>query len=105
MKMNPELLIRVGAALCIFFAWALWEVLAPRRAMLIGRVRRWPANLGIVVLDALLVRLLIPIAAVGMGGGAAAAGRGPLEKKPGGGGMGGGLGISPRLPPAYARPG
>ena len=45
---------------------ALWEVLAPRRAMSIGRARRWPGNLGILVLDALLVRLLIPVAAVGM---------------------------------------
>jgi sterol desaturase/sphingolipid hydroxylase (fatty acid hydroxylase superfamily) len=82
MEMNTELLIRVGAALCIFFALALWEVLAPRRAMLIGRARRWPANLGIVVLDALLVRLLIPIAAVGMAVLAAQRGWGLLNITP-----------------------
>ena len=66
MEASTELIIRVGAALSIFAALALWEVLAPRRDMLIGRGRRWPSNLGILVLDALLVRLLIPTAAVGM---------------------------------------
>jgi sterol desaturase/sphingolipid hydroxylase (fatty acid hydroxylase superfamily) len=32
----------------------------------VGRARRWPNNLGILVLDAVLVRLLIPVAAVGI---------------------------------------
>src|SRR5215213_2573993 len=82
MEMNTELLIRVGAALCIFFALALWEVLAPRRAMLIGRARRWPANLGIVVLDAVSVRLLIPVAAVGVAVIAAQRGWGLLNITP-----------------------
>lgn len=45
---------------------ALWEVAAPRRDQAIGRLRRWPANLGIVVLDTLLVRLAFPTAAVGV---------------------------------------
>ncbi len=65
MEANAELVIRLGAALGVFAAMALWEVLAPRRAMSIGRARRWPGNLGILVLDALTVRLLIPVAAVG----------------------------------------
>jgi sterol desaturase/sphingolipid hydroxylase (fatty acid hydroxylase superfamily) len=66
MDANSELLIRAGAALGIFLAMALWEVLKPRRALSVGRVPRWPGNLGILVLDAVLVRLLIPVAAVGM---------------------------------------
>ena len=82
MELNTELLVRVGAALCVFLALALWEVLSPRRAMLIGRARRWPANLGIVVLDALLVRLLIPVAAVGMAVIAAQRGWGLLNITP-----------------------
>jgi sterol desaturase/sphingolipid hydroxylase (fatty acid hydroxylase superfamily) len=65
MEPNGELVVRVGAALAIFSAMALWELVAPRRAMSVGRLRRWPANLGILVLDALLVRLLIPVAATG----------------------------------------
>jgi sterol desaturase/sphingolipid hydroxylase (fatty acid hydroxylase superfamily) len=82
MEANTELIIRVGAALGIFSALALWEVLSPRRAMLIGRVRRWPGNLGILVLDALLVRLLIPVAAVGVAVIAAQRGWGLLNITP-----------------------
>ena len=66
MEANTELYLRVGAALAVFSAMALWEVFAPRRALAVGRTRRWPSNLGILLLDALLVRLLIPTAAVGV---------------------------------------
>src|SRR5256714_7015005 len=82
MEANTELVIRVGAALCVFLALALWEVLAPRRALSIGRARRWPSNLGILVLDALLVRFLIPVAAVGMAVIAAQRGWGLLNITP-----------------------
>ncbi len=43
---------------------ALWEIAAPRRRQAIGRLQRWPANLGIVALDTLTVRLVFPVAAV-----------------------------------------
>ena len=66
MEANTELLVRTGAALGIFAIMALWEIAAPRRAMSVGRARRWPGNLGILLIDALLVRMLIPVAAVGM---------------------------------------
>src|SRR5947209_14572255 len=82
MEANTELVIRVGAALCVFAALALWEALAPRRSMVIGRTRRWPGNLGILVLDALLVRLLIPVAAVGIAVIAAQRGWGLLNITP-----------------------
>ena len=82
MDANTELFTRVGAALGIFLALALWEVLGPRRALAIGRARRWPGNLGILVLDALLVRLLIPTAAVGMAVIAAQRGWGLLNITP-----------------------
>lgn len=58
--------VRLGAFASIFAVMALWEVLAPRRRQAIGRGRRWPANLGIVVIDSLLVRLIFPAAAVGV---------------------------------------
>jgi len=64
MEASSELTVRIGAALGIFAIMALWEMFAPRRVVLVGRARRWPSNLGILVLDALLVRLLIPVAAV-----------------------------------------
>ena len=66
MEMTPELIIRVGAALGIFAVMALWELFAPRRAWSVGRAPRWPGNLGILLLDAALVRLLFPVAAVGV---------------------------------------
>jgi sterol desaturase/sphingolipid hydroxylase (fatty acid hydroxylase superfamily) len=71
--MNPaeillphEPAIRLGAFAGIFTAMAIWELLAPRRRQVIGRLRRWPSNLGIVVLDTLLVRFAFPFAAVAL---------------------------------------
>jgi sterol desaturase/sphingolipid hydroxylase (fatty acid hydroxylase superfamily) len=61
-----EPVIRLGAFAAIFMAMALWELLAPRRRQAIGRLRRWPGNLGIVVLNTLLVRLAFPTTAVGV---------------------------------------
>jgi sterol desaturase/sphingolipid hydroxylase (fatty acid hydroxylase superfamily) len=61
-----EPIIRLAAFAGIFAVMALWELLAPRRTQAIGRGRRWPSNLGIVVVDTLLVRLVFPTAAVGM---------------------------------------
>src|ERR1044071_1412595 len=82
MDANNELFIRVGAAVGIFLVLALWEILAPRRTLSAGRARRWPGNLGILVLDALLVRLLMPVAAVGMAVIAAQRGWGVLNITP-----------------------
>jgi sterol desaturase/sphingolipid hydroxylase (fatty acid hydroxylase superfamily) len=61
-----EPVIRLGCFLGILSAMALWEALAPRRQQAVGRSRRWPNNLGLVVLDTLAVRLLFPLAGVGM---------------------------------------
>lgn len=64
--LTHEPAIRLGVFAGIFAVMALWEMLAPRRHQAIGRWRRWPGNLGIVVLDSMLVRLLFPTAAVGV---------------------------------------
>jgi sterol desaturase/sphingolipid hydroxylase (fatty acid hydroxylase superfamily) len=61
-----EPVIRLGAFAGMLAAMALWEILAPRRHQKIGRGRRWPNNLGIVVVDTLMVRFVFPVAAVGM---------------------------------------
>lgn len=58
--------IRVAAFAGVLALMALWELLAPRRELAIGRSQRWLGNLGIVALDTLLVRLLLPTAAVGV---------------------------------------
>ena len=60
-----ELAVRLGFALLIFALMAAWELLAPRRPLSLGRLRRWPSNFGIVVVDALLVRLILPAAVLG----------------------------------------
>jgi len=42
---------------------ALWEVMTPKRALNFGK-KRWGANLGIVILDSLIARLILPGGAV-----------------------------------------
>ena len=66
--MSPtiELTIRLAAFAGVFLAMAVWELRAPRRRWAVGRTPRWPSNLGMVVVDALVVRLLIPTTAVGV---------------------------------------
>jgi sterol desaturase/sphingolipid hydroxylase (fatty acid hydroxylase superfamily) len=65
MDPKTEIAVRVACYVAVFAAMGLWEVLAPRRPLSIGRAQRWPNNLGILVIDALAVRVLVPTAAVG----------------------------------------
>jgi sterol desaturase/sphingolipid hydroxylase (fatty acid hydroxylase superfamily) len=74
-----EPLIRLAAFACILAVMALWEWMAPRRRQVIGRLRRWPSNLGIVALNTLVVRLVFPVVAVGMAALAEARGWGLLQ--------------------------
>lgn len=64
--LQHEAWVRLGAFAAVLLAVALWERLAPRRALAHRRARRWPANLGIVVLDTALARLALPMAAIGL---------------------------------------
>ena len=64
--MSNELSIRLGFFLGIFALMVIWEGLAPRRVEPNLRAARWPSNIGIVVLNALLVRLVFPTTAVGL---------------------------------------
>jgi sterol desaturase/sphingolipid hydroxylase (fatty acid hydroxylase superfamily) len=61
-----ELMIRLGAFAGVFALMAVWELLAPRRHLEPGRGQRWPNNLGVVVVDTLVLRLVFPTAAVGL---------------------------------------
>jgi sterol desaturase/sphingolipid hydroxylase (fatty acid hydroxylase superfamily) len=61
-----EPVIRLSCFLGILVLMALWETLAPRRPQSVGRLLRWPNNLGLVVLNTFVVRLLLPLTAVGM---------------------------------------
>lgn len=64
--LDREWMIRLGFFLGVFALMALWEVVAPRRALTLGRGVRWLANLELVVINTVLLRLLFPAAAVGM---------------------------------------
>lgn len=63
--MNDESLIRLSLFFGVLAVMAVWELLAPRRPLKQGR-RRWAGNLGIVMIDSLIVRLLFPLGAVGI---------------------------------------
>jgi sterol desaturase/sphingolipid hydroxylase (fatty acid hydroxylase superfamily) len=58
--------IRLGFFLGVFVVMALWEVAAPRRVRQVSRRLRWPSNLGLVVLNTVLMRVVYPTAAVGL---------------------------------------
>jgi len=59
-----EPLIRFLVFIAILVAMGLLQALFPRRRLQLG-YHRWPANLSLVVVDVVLVRLLLPAGAVG----------------------------------------
>ena len=64
--MAHEPLIRMGFFFGMFALVALWELASPRRTLLLPRTLRWTSNLGLVLLNTVVVRVLFPTAAVGM---------------------------------------
>lgn len=62
---HNEVVLRLGFFLGIFLSMALWEMLAPRRALAHRRLTRWISNLGITAFNSVLVYLVFPAAAVG----------------------------------------
>ncbi len=58
-----DTLVRTTLFFSILLMMAVAEAALPRRPLRFGR-HRWPANLGIVVIDALFIRLLLPGGAV-----------------------------------------
>ena len=61
-----EASIRLGFFFSLFFIMALWEWRRPARPRLVSRSIRWLNNIGLVFLNTLILRLLFPLAAVGM---------------------------------------
>jgi len=58
--------VRLTAFAGVFVVMATWEFIGPRREQTVGRGWRWPNNLGVVVVDALLVRIIFPTTAVAL---------------------------------------
>ena len=63
---NHEPAVRLGFFAGVLALMAAWEALAPRRPHTAARPARWLSNLGLVALDTIVVRLLVPLGAVGM---------------------------------------
>jgi sterol desaturase/sphingolipid hydroxylase (fatty acid hydroxylase superfamily) len=63
--MNIDVVIRLSAFIGVLSLMASWEVLAPRRPLSTAKVGRWIANLSIVALDSILIRLIFAAGAVG----------------------------------------
>ena len=64
--LSNQAAIRLASFSLIFVGMGIWEALAPRRERRLTRLSRWPHNIGIVLVNTLLVRVLFPTAAVGM---------------------------------------
>lgn len=58
--------LRLGFFFGVFALVALWEQLAPRRAYAVSKASRWAGNLGLVLLNTLLLRLVFPLTASGV---------------------------------------
>ncbi|MDX8389480.1 MAG: sterol desaturase family protein [Mariprofundaceae bacterium] len=56
--------LRFAAFLIIFAIMAIWEAKKPRRELREGK-HRWPGNLGILISNVLVLRLLFPAGAIG----------------------------------------
>lgn len=76
--MSDEAWIRLSIFIGVLLLMAAWELAVPQRKLIQG-YRRWPANLGIVLLNGLMVRLLLPAGAAGAALWASAQGWGLLN--------------------------
>jgi sterol desaturase/sphingolipid hydroxylase (fatty acid hydroxylase superfamily) len=57
--------IRLFSFLAIFALMALWENRQPYRQLRFSRLQRWPHQLGLIVLNSFILRLVFPTAAAG----------------------------------------
>jgi sterol desaturase/sphingolipid hydroxylase (fatty acid hydroxylase superfamily) len=57
--------IRLFSFLSIFALMALWEARQPYRQLRFNRLQRWPHQLGLIVLNSFILRIVFPTAAAG----------------------------------------
>lgn len=65
--LEQEPIVRLEMLFSVLAIMATWEILGPRRNLRVSKAYRWVNNWGIVIVDTLLVRLLFPAGAVGLG--------------------------------------
>lgn len=61
MILQHQTIIRLCFFIGIFVLIAIWEILAHRRSQHIKRSQRWPANLLLIIISTIAVRLIIPV--------------------------------------------
>lgn len=64
--LQTEVGIRIGCFVGVFLVMAGWELRAPRRTLHTEKPLRWGSNLGLVLLNSFLLRLIAPLGAVGI---------------------------------------
>jgi sterol desaturase/sphingolipid hydroxylase (fatty acid hydroxylase superfamily) len=77
---NFEAALRLGIFLAMFAALALWEAAAPSRRLRLSRLARWRANLGLAIVNVLVVRVALPGSALAFAALAAEEGWGLLNR-------------------------
>jgi len=80
--LSHEPAIRLGVFLAMLAAMAAWELAAPARRAEVPRLIRWSNNLALVVVDTAVLRLVLPVLAVGAAVWAQAQGIGLLHLAP-----------------------
>ena len=63
--MENEPALRLACFAVVLLTMGAWEHVMPRRERHIKRVERWPINVGLAVISTLVVRIVVPVAAVG----------------------------------------
>jgi len=61
-----EGVVRLSFFFAILIVMAVWESLSPRRPLKTSKTIRWYSNLGLVLIDTLALRILLPMQAVGV---------------------------------------
>jgi len=64
--LQRESMVRLGIFALVFISMLIWELLAPRRDLTVSKKLRWVNNLGLFVVNSMVLRLLFPAAAVGL---------------------------------------
>ena len=64
--LSQEQAVRLGIFAGVFSVMALWEVVAPRRALGLAKGTLWIHNLVLVVLNTVLLRIVFPTTAVAL---------------------------------------
>ena len=77
---DAEVALRLGVFLAMFAVLVLWERAAPARMPRLSRLVRWRANLGLAILNALLLRIVLPGSALAFAAFAADEGWGLLNR-------------------------